>query len=627
MSSSGSKDASRRDNFDTSTVTGDKDKLLEAEVERICKKGMPTPADAIALSDKYGNDVFVEKVLKMCAKNYKRILRKAEKVANKVRNKFESGRLSLHEILDKMTRYKKDNNWSDAQYSIFTTKLTEYLSGKQTLEIDNNQDLIMNRSRINRMLGRPVTNEGSLKIKESEHKILADILSLYETSLSLYNSSMLTSMTYNDLDLLAMTGDFNRGKHIPSNHIHPVIACMFLPKFELFEYHMIYSNIGRIIKARNEGKPIIMEPDAYLYGDMISDPNDVVCDADSPITDVRNRFRVQTKLWKTVQQLRAGLYYEDTPISEFISALNTCRNNLYDNADLAYNQDEGSILRRIMSVFSLRPIMVATTPLAMLSGYMNYGMAGMAGNQFGIPSRNMGFNNQPISTITSIPMITLQLAPEIGEIDLQSGLKQTLWINENKTIVPKEQKIIYTREICIFYINRRTQQFQIKTFSNPLLFSQLPLTLSSSAKVNTSTVNVTPAFKINDEEYLLRSVVALTDTSITQSGSNNFVKSFVNTGCVGLFMKHMDQSAGTYDNEYFRYDPVGAAIPRKLEDGSGHILNKPIHRIQGMSIDNLDQDADDLNRTGFFDIAATRGTLYFYAKTSGYSRENTILSI
>lgn len=623
----GPKDASRRDNFDTTTSTGDKDKLLEAEIERICKKGMPTPADAIALSDKYGNDVFVEKVLKACTKNYKRILRKAEKVANKVRNKFDSGRLSLHEILDKMTRYKKDNNWSDAQYSIFTTKLTEYLSGKQTLEIDNNQELIINRSRINRTLGRPVTNEGSLKIKESEYPILADILSLYETSLSLYNSNMISSMTYNDLDLLAITGEFNRGKHIPSNHIHPVIACMFLPKFELFEYHMLYSNIGRIIKARKEGKPIVMEPDAYLYGDMISDPNDVVCDADSPITDLRNRFRVQTKLWKTVQQLRAGLYYEDTPISEFISALNTCRNNLYDNADLAYNQDEGSILRRILSVFSLRPIMVATRPLAMLANYMNYGMAGAFGmNPLGMASgQSMGFNNQPISTITSIPMITLQLTPDMGEVDLQQGLKQTLWINENKTIVPKEQSIIYTREVCIFYVNRRIQQIQIKTFSNPLLFSQLPLTLSSHAKVNTTTVNVTPAFTINGEEYRLRSVVALTDTSVAQSSSQNFVKNFVNTGCVGLLMQHMDPSAGIYDDKYLRYDPVGAAIPRPVQDG--HVLNKPIHKIPGMAIDNLDQDADDLNRTGFFDIASTRGTIYFYAKPTGYSRENTLLSI
>ena len=377
---SGLKDS--RKNFDSSSnaPSVDKDKF-KAEVDRLCKKGMPTPADAAELYRKYPNDErFVGEVLKALDKKYAHILNKARKVAQKVRVKFETGMRPLHEILDKMIRYKEDNNWSDAQYSIFTNELTKILSGRQAYEIDYNQELIMNRSRINRTLGYRKTDEGKLQIKESEHGILAEILSQYEMTLSLYNSSMMSSMIYSNRledNILAMTGEYIRGKHIASNHIHPIIACMFLPKFELFEYHMLYSNIGRIIKCRNDGKPVMTSPDALLYQDMIIDPNDVVCDTNSPITDLRNRYRVQIKLWATVQKLRSGMYYEDSPISEFLTALNSCRNNLYDNADLAYNQDEGAIIRRILSVFSLRPILIRTRPVAILAGYLGTGPMGM----------------------------------------------------------------------------------------------------------------------------------------------------------------------------------------------------------------------------------------------------------
>jgi len=613
MSTSGLKDSSRKDSFDTSTSATDKDKTFNAEVERICKKGMPSPADTIELYNKYPNDErLVGEILRACTKKYIHILKKARKVAEKVKVKFETGMRPLHEILDKMIRYKRDNKWSDAQYEIFKNELTKILSPKQAYEIDYNQEIIMNRSRINRTLGYRKIEEGTLKIKESEHAILAEILSMHDTTLALYNSNMMSSLTYNDCDLPAMTGAFTRGKHIPSNHIHPIIACMFLPKFEIFEYHMLYSNIGRIIKCRNEGKPVMTEPDALLYQDMIIDPNDVVCDTNSPITDLRNRYRVQIKLWKTVQQLRNGIYYEDSPISEFITALNACRNNLYDNADLAYNQDEGSIMRRILSVFSLRPILIATKPLQVLAGFLGTGPMG-----YGMSGSPLSFNNQPVHTITSIPMITVQLPFKTKsdmdmDINLENGLTQTIWINENKTIVPKEQKFIYSREVCIFYVNRRIQSIQIKTFMNPLQFSQLPLTLNSSSRINTYPVDVPPSFyqENKDDAYILRSVVAVTDTKIIQSGR----ESSIITGCVGLITQPRNIETGIYDDKCYRYDPLGAAIPIQKDDG--HILKKF----------NFGTD-DDSEQEGFDQIARTRGTIFIYSKSSGYTRNNSVIDV
>ncbi len=329
------------------------------------------------------------------------------------------------------------------------------MTGNRAREIDYNQNILTYRSRINRALGntRPVVEEG-LKIKESEQGVLSEILSMWQRSSSLHKSVFMHSLMYDDCSLVAMTGEFKRDKHVASNYIHPIIACMFLPKFDIFEFHMLYSNFGSIIKAKHEKKPIITEPDALLYNDMITDPNDVVCDISSPITDIRNRYKVQISLWETVLKLRSGNYYEANPISDFLQVLNECRNNLYDNADLAYNQDEGAIMRKILSIFSLRPTFIATKPIYTIASFVaspfsasvNMGMGGINqgfGNNFG--QSGFPFNSQPTYTVTRIPMLTLQLPPFVGTgreepINLRSAINQTIGLMKTKQLFPKNNQ-------------------------------------------------------------------------------------------------------------------------------------------------------------------------------------------
>ena len=123
---------------------------------------------------------------------------------------------------------------------------------------------------------------------------------MYEKSSTRYKSNFMLSLMYTDCSLVAMTGEYKRERHIASNYIHPLIACMFLPKFDIFEIHMLYSNFGNIVKSRYENKPIVTEPDSLLFYDITSDPNDIVCEVNSPITDLRNRYKVQIGLWRTV---------------------------------------------------------------------------------------------------------------------------------------------------------------------------------------------------------------------------------------------------------------------------------------------------------------------------------------
>lgn len=641
-------DASRRETFDVpdkKIESKDNADKIKEEIEKLSSKEL-TPSLIIELYNKYGDDeTIIDEILRLRAKKHNKIKKQAREVASKIHRKYAEGSRPLHEILDRMLRYKKDNNWSTREYDEFRKELSYLLTGKRALEIDYNQNISANRSRINRTLGNPqlalearLMGDG-LKIKDTEHGILNEFLKLHEMNMYLNRTVFMHSLMYEDCSLVAMTGEYKRERHIASNYIHPVLACMFLPKFDIFEIHMLYSNFGSIIKARYEKKPILTEPDALLFDDITSDPNDVVCEIDSPITDLLNRYKVQISLWELVLKLRNGNYYEGESISSFMRTLNACRNNLYDNADLAYNQDEGAMMRRLLSVFSLRPTIIYTRPIYSVASFnagpggvdMGLMMAmGMGGNLGMQPLGNVfPFNNQPVYTVTSIPMINMQIPPyTIGTSaepkDLRTSTSQLLWINENKTIVPKEQAVLYSKEILIFYVNRRIQRIQIKTFSSPLAFSQLPLTMSSFERLNTYPVNISPSLTLDrsGEVYQLRSVVAVTETEITQGEkTTNLI-----TGCTGLLMSHRNISGLMFDSKYYLYDPFGASLPVRSPEEDGYFMNKPISYIPVSSIAptfSPPQPGGTVNAS-FTDMASYAGTIFIYSKPSGYNPSEII---
>src|ERR1700747_3210109 len=97
------------------------------------------------------------------------------------------------------------------------------------------------RSRISRSLGMTVSHEVGFNIPQSKYPILNEIKNIHSSSRLLHNSVIMQSLMYEDLAIQAISGEFKRAKHMPINHIHPVIAAMFLPKIPYFETHLIYS--------------------------------------------------------------------------------------------------------------------------------------------------------------------------------------------------------------------------------------------------------------------------------------------------------------------------------------------------------------------------------------------------
>jgi len=242
------------------------------------------------------------------------------------------------------------------------------------------------------------------------------------------------------------------------------------------------------------------------------------------------------------------------------------------------------------------------------------------------------FTNKPVYTITSIPMITLQIPPyNPGMITepkyLHDAVNQTIWLNENRIIIPKMQSIIYSKEVLIFYVNRRIQRIQLRTYSNPLSFSQLPLTMSSFERLNSYPVNVQFDLTLGTtgEVYNLRSVVVVTETEIVQNGkSTNII-----TGCTGLLMRHRNLDAGLYDQEFNIYDPLGASLPMKHPNPdndpqkNGYFTNKPISKIPAYPTISI-TETDNKSPPNFEELASKNGTIFIYAKSSGYNTAEVI---
>ena len=104
---------------------------------------------------------------------------------------------------------------------------------------------------------------------------------------------------------------------------------------------------------------------------------------------------------------------------------------------------------------------------------------------------------------TTIPMIPLRLnhntqlqATRSGNNNqnLQQNLKDSLNQDQvyisHKQILIKQQTVIYSREILVFYVHRRFQEIDISRIRSPYCLISLPNTLSQFEKLNSSEVQI-----------------------------------------------------------------------------------------------------------------------------------------
>jgi hypothetical protein len=474
-------------------------------------------AALLSLRRKYKDEEIINRIEQEFSQRYSKIKHGAAKFAMAVRKRYNNS-IPYHLILSKARAHARKHNLSDAEFGEFQRMYEQELSGT----IQRNE-VILPLTNMMKVLGNVSENADShFNIDEKDYRYLQEIIALHERSRPLHAQTILQSLQYNDLNPLTLQSKIDKTKHNPGDHVHPIIAAMFLPKINIFDSHFLYSNISGIVKTRYNKQSLTTKPDYELFYNLVTDPNDIVCDSNTPIIDLLNRCNLQNQLWNAVLHLRNSQVY-NTSFREFITAIDTCRLNKYDNPDMIYGRHDGTVIKRLVSAFSFRPTVITTIPIS---------------NVF--VSNPYAQNVRP--TVTSIPMINVRLQKyqsnsgaifgkptNAGPIKLKDCLTQPQTFIEGNVLVQRVSDVIYSREVLIFYIDRRSN---ILNYGTPFNLSRLPTAVAGFERINDCEVDIDCSITIRDQDkFCLRSVVVAEtqeqnntdDTRKLVVGSSTFV--------------------------------------------------------------------------------------------------------
>jgi hypothetical protein len=552
---------------------------IEDEVQKLFKKknGKISNLDFIKLKQKFNDDEdFVSKVQNAYLEKYNMIRKKAKKFANLIKEKYGNSSYPFHILLEKAKLFKQKHNLSDEEFYEFQRCYEEILSGSKSSEI------MVPNTNLMKVLGNiniADINTTSLKVSNEDYKYLQEILKLFGANKVLHSQVSVQSLTYTDLDPLSLIGKIN--KSIGQNaieHIHPVIIGLFLPKIEILDSNFLHSNIAGIIKSRYNNEPLSSKADYQLLHDLINDPNDIICDNQSIMLDLLNRVKVQINLWKCVLNLRNGYFY-GPEFREFIHSVDICKINKYDNPDLIYGRYDGTIIKRLLSVFSFRPTIVATSSIL---------------NTFS--TNPYQYNIRPV--VTAVHMINIRVTPTINNnepIELIDALEQHQLFRENNMIVPKHTNIIYSRGVLFFFVDRRSNIIKFNDY-RLLNLPKLPIAVSGLERINTRPVNYQETITLRNDKYVLRSVV-YAELSKTTDESNLVI------GSSTILIKPIDINNNINTNEYYIYNPMSVNDPFK-----NPVLNTYTFLEQPIREYTKDPDCEKL----IYDYASQQGIIFMY---------------
>lgn len=527
---------------------------------------------------------------------YKKRLEVVKAKANKFKmaltRKYAMSNLSTRQLLEKAKKYTKKYDLTEGEFQMFMNMLFS--------DPTNQYHSMFNipSTPMSRTLGYSFDAVMGDKLVIGEHDMphFEKIMQFEKVTRQLHTQLILQTLMYKDCGPDALNGSFDKIKNNAFKHVHPIIAALFLPKVPYLDEHLLIASIANIVKCKNEGKPIMTLHEYELYWDLITDPNQSVCVTDNSKTmeDLSKRVELQSRLWESVMNLRLGRYYEDD-IAGFLTAVESCQSSMFDAPDLVYSHDEGTILRRILNAFSLRPTVVS--------------IASLQGLPMAVTTLNFAPTNY--TQITTVPMINLRLprafgaAPSpspvaINSVSLSDAMNQPQWFIEGKTLVPKSQTIVHSRDVLFFYIDRRFKAFNYASLNQPYKFTGLPPTLSGLDSINETRVSFNTNLRVGDDDFDLRSVVFVEITTIGDKGTK------VITGCSTGIVIPADPANGITVEEFFQYDPRGAAFTHVLADGQ-QVNYAPIAALRRTGLGTADERA-------FYPLAERRGSIFMYVK-------------
>jgi hypothetical protein len=545
-------------------------------------------------------DVIVDKI-KDTRDNIRKVVRK---FLGKINASY--GHLDIPELIRKGMKHADKAGLTDVQKKVF---INHVMKGDIYSEFSYQNET--KYSPMAKFLGFDFVHGQMIKVAPKDHSKLNELNMLYDETKHLHADVKLNLANYRDCAPEALNGRYDRTKYNVSISIHPVLAALFLPKIDYLERRMLYTNIARMVLSRGQAylknfnfhlqtniAPGELDAELELAHDIAHDPNALeYFKDDSPMDNIIKRYRCQIELYLSVLNLRQGRYYstgygENDGISGFIRVINSYDWTFFDSPELFQVQDEGTILRKLLAVFSCRPTF---TQLSSFS------------NRYGLGYTTI--TDYAKTKFVNIPVVNIKLPIDLmgnqtHAINLARALTQTDYFIEHKSVVPKNKSIIYSNQVAFFYANRRYPTVNFNNTANMTLrYMSLPISFVNQTSINRTLIQFENKFRIGREWFDLRSVVVLNRPPI--SGID------IATGCSALIAvdsnSPMAVDGGSF---YICYNPSSASI-QYLDNSSGtpeYIGNPPVTFIQ--------ESTTDPSTIAFRTEAQERGTVFFYAKSA-----------
>ena len=487
---------------------------VDKEVANLFKMGANVDQTTLVrLRHKYGDDELVEKIRTVFSHRHNQIVKSAKRFADAVRRKYGNTNTPYHMLLQKARLHARKYKMSDAEFSEFTRMFEQELSGTA----DRRREVVVPVTNMMKVLGNLAENKDDVNfnLQSGDYKALQQVLNLHTSSKSIHSQMVLQSLTYGNqhnpapgktttavgsdssISAEALTVRYDKNEDNKTEHVHPIVAALFLRKNTDLDNHFLLSSISGVVKARFNKEALTTLADYELFYDLVTDPNDIVCDNASTVADLLHRSNLQNQLWNNVLNLRNGRCYNSS-FPDFLTSVDMCRLNKYDNPDFVYGRHDGTILKRLLSAFSYRPTVVSTLPV--------YNQV-FAANPYHV-------NTRP--TVTRIPMITIRTAhgnlqgdkPAVRNnadkdtIDIRSVLSepQDQYFIEGNVVTKRKVSVLYSRGNVFVYLDRRGTQVRLNNYPN-MNWHTIPLGANGFEKINNNKVIVPLSTDVNSATY------------------------------------------------------------------------------------------------------------------------------
>jgi hypothetical protein len=591
------------DKMNTTRVSEDKNSK-EGEFEFYLKAGLPS-TQVVAMLRAQGKD---QKEIDAFMEKYEVSRKKIAKVVKRFVEKIEAkyGHLDIPELVKKGMKHATRHDFSPAERDAF---IRFVMKGDTETPYLPFQEL--GYTEMSKFLGFSNTTGQTITVKATDHPALQEIAKLYEQNKLLHSGIRQNLVTYTSCDPNALISEYNKEKDNLNMFIHPLIVALFLPRIRAIERRMLYSNIGRFVVQRtqmyfqnadkrymgwtlslNDLIPGELEADLEFMYEIAKDPNSLDHFSDeSPMSNLLKRFQVQIELWKNVLSLRQGQYYSrsencvvgcDDGIMGLHKVLSSYNWTYFDSPDMYHVHDEGTLLRKLLAVFSFRPTFTQISSFAHRSGlgYSNLGAV------------RATYVNTPICNLR-LPSNLYGGAPAGTTIRLESALSNSGVFIENKMLVPKNTSVIHSRQVVFFYVNRRYQS-PLANVDMGFRYMSVPGTMSALTNINTTPLEIPYDLTIGHDRFQLTSVVVL----------NPLIEGQLATGCSSIVIAQADKDGARTRKSFYYYNPLGAGILYEDKTSGKYVRNTPITLMPERSLGK--------ERPGFNERAREYGTIFVY---------------